>query len=73
MRETLIKYQTGSFWILDDVKNDRYTVFKEGATFSKADSSYPRTEDGLSIAKMRADYLTKRANSAPLSVRKIVI
>jgi hypothetical protein len=52
--ERVIVYQTGAFWVRDC--GDRYTVYRDGATHATADSSYPRTPDGLSVAKTRADY-----------------
>jgi hypothetical protein len=38
-----------------------YTVFRPTATAAKADSSYPLTDDGLSIAVCRMEYLANRA------------
>jgi hypothetical protein len=58
-RESDIVYETGACW----VKRDRnsYTVFRIGVTHSTSDSAYKKNADGLSIAKSRCDYLTKRA------------
>ncbi len=58
IRESSIIHGAGPFWICD--ADGQYTVYKTGLTHSKADSSYPRTADGLSIAKARCDYLAKR-------------
>ena len=60
MRESRIKHQSGPFWVLDDVQHDRYTVFKDGPVVAVSDSSYPRSDDGLSLAKARCDYLHRR-------------
>lgn len=61
MKESEIVYEIGKYWVFDDKKNKRYTVFKSGINASESDSSYARTDDGLSIAKARADYLNKRS------------
>jgi hypothetical protein len=60
MRESQIVAESvcGSYWIAD--ADNQYTVYRNGATHARADSSYPRTDDGLSIAKARMDYLGKR-------------
>jgi hypothetical protein len=60
MKLSEIVYDVGQYWIFDDKKNRRYTVFKSGITVSESDSSYARTDDGLSIAKARVDYLNNR-------------
>lgn len=60
-REEDIKYENGDFWV-GDVKK-AYTVYKTGLTHSVADSSYPRTPDGLSIAIARANYLAREGSS----------
>ena len=64
MRESVIKYQAGPFWVMDDRQYDCYTVFKDGPVVAVSDSSYPRTDDGLSLAKARVDYLAKRSDSS---------
>ncbi len=60
-READIRHETATHWVLDDRKNKCYTVYAIGTTHSTADSAYPRTADGLEIAIVRCDYLTKRA------------
>jgi hypothetical protein len=60
-KESEIAYENGRAWVCQDKKNDCYTVFIAGVTthISTSDSSYEMTEDGLSIAKARCDYLAK--------------
>lgn len=57
-KESDIAYENGNAWVLTDKKKQQYTVFISGVTHSESDSAYPLTDDGLSIAKARADYLT---------------
>lgn len=38
-----------------------YTVFRPTATAARSDSSYPLTDDGLSLAVARMEYLANRA------------
>lgn len=52
-------YETPICWVRRD--NKAYTVFKIGIVASTSDSAYKKNADGLSIAKARCDYLTKRA------------
>jgi hypothetical protein len=59
MRESDIAYENAKAWVYRDKRNARYTVFRIGVTYSTSDSSYPLTDDGLSIAKARADYFTR--------------
>lgn len=59
MTEKDILYEVGRFWVLDDRKHDAYVVMRNGDTYSTSDSGYPRTPDGLSIAKARVDYLAR--------------
>jgi hypothetical protein len=57
MRESDIKFESGDYWV---GKTDRgYTVFMSGVTVSAADSTYPKDDDGLSIAIARCKYLAK--------------
>ncbi len=58
-RESAIVYETPVCWVRQDQK--AYTVFRTGAVVSTSDSAYKKNPDGLSIAKARCDYLTKRA------------
>lgn len=58
MKESDIKYECGRFWV-GDTRNS-YTVYQSGITHSTPDSSYERSEDGLSIAISRCDYLAQR-------------
>lgn len=60
MTETDIVYEVGNLWVFRDTKHKCYTVFKAGITHSVSDSSYPLTDDGLSLAKARVDYKSKR-------------
>lgn len=66
VRPSDIVYETGGAWVAR--MPDSYTVFRTGATHSTSDSAYPRDVDGLSIAKARADYLSR--NSRGHSRRK---
>lgn len=59
-REEDIAYEKGDAWVLRDRKKQQYTVFLAGSTASTSDSAYDLTEDGLSLAKARADYLASR-------------
>ena len=58
-----IVHENQKAWVLRDKKNECYTVFRVGLTHSTSDSSYELNDDGLGIAKARADYFNK---SAPL-------
>lgn len=58
MRESDIIYETPRAWVRKD--RDAYTVFRIGVTHSTSDSAYPKTDDGLSLAKARADYLSRK-------------
>lgn len=60
IREADIVYEGLRAWVFDDRKRDCYTVFLVGITHSTSDSSYPRSDDGLSIAKARADHFNRR-------------
>lgn len=55
--EKQIKHESGEYWVLDTGAS--YIVFHAGVTHSTSESAYARTPDGLSIAKARADYLSK--------------
>lgn len=55
-----IMYENGPAWVHRDRKRGCYTVYIAGATHSTSDSSYPLTDDGLSLATARADYIAKR-------------
>jgi hypothetical protein len=57
LNESGIVYERGDYWVADADK--QYTVYRNGNVVAFADSSYPRTVDGLSIAKARADYLAR--------------
>jgi len=59
-REENIVHENGCAWVLRDAKGKCYTVFLIGVTCSTSDSSYALTEDGLSIAVCRANYLARR-------------
>lgn len=60
MKEKDIVYDVGNYWVYKDVKKKAYIVFVVGDTHSTSDSAYSMDDDGLSIAKARADYLAKR-------------
>jgi hypothetical protein len=50
-----IKHENGDYWVLDN--KESYVVFKTGITHSTSDSAYEHSEDGLSIAIARCNYL----------------
>lgn len=60
IKESDIVFESGNgiSWVLKE--RDCYTVMVNKNTHSVSDSSYPKTEDGLSIAVIRAKYLDKR-------------
>jgi hypothetical protein len=58
MTERNIVYQVGDWWVCDS--DQRYTVYRDGLTHAKADSSYLRTADGLTLAIARTDYLARK-------------
>ena len=57
MKEADIVYEKGNFWV--GKSRNYYTVYRVGPTHSVSDSMYAKTDDGLSIAKARCDYLFK--------------
>lgn len=59
MKEKDIKHESGDFWIGDN--GNAYTVYRANTAvhYSTPDSSYARTDDGLSIAIARCDYLDR--------------
>lgn len=59
MKERDIAYENGRAWVLCEPA--RYLVLTAGPTHSTSDSAYPKTPDGLSLAKARADYLARKA------------
>lgn len=58
MKESDIMHENGRLWV--GRSTGGYTVYVSGLTHSVADSTYARTDDGLSIAKARADYLARQ-------------
>lgn len=60
-KESDIMHENGKYWVLKDRKHPAsYTVMITGATYSVSDSAYPLTEDGLSIAIARCNYLANK-------------
>lgn len=57
-REKDIKHENGRYWVLDTGR--AYAVMVSGVTHSESESAYERTDDGLSIAVARCDYLANR-------------
>lgn len=57
MRENDIKHEAGKYWVLDHKTG--FSVMQSGITHSTAESTYAHTDDGLSIAIARANYLHK--------------
>jgi hypothetical protein len=62
-----IAHETGTTWVLKNTKQGCYTVFIIGTSVSTSDSAYPLTDDGLSIAIARANYLAKRIEAKKVS------
>lgn len=60
-KEKDIKHESGSYFVLSE--KDCYGVYKNGLTHSTSDSHYHKTDDGLSIAIARCEYLAKREAS----------
>jgi hypothetical protein len=62
MTESDIMHESpcGRFWVGRDKESRAYVVYRVGITHSTADSGYAMTDDGLSIARARCDYLAKR-------------
>lgn len=57
-KETDIVHENGDYWVLKEKTS--YTVYKNGITHAVSDSSYHKTDDGLSIAVARCNYLAGR-------------
>jgi len=60
MKEQDIILEVGHYWVGRDNAAKQYVVYKTGVTHSVADSAYPLTNDGLSIAVCRCEYLANR-------------
>lgn len=60
LQEKHILHENGDFWVLDDVRNNAYTVMRNGSVCAASDSSYRRDSGGLSCAIARCDYLARR-------------
>jgi len=60
MKESNIIHENGRFWVCD--ADGQYTVYRITITHSQADSSYPKTDDGKSLAIARCNYLALRHN-----------
>lgn len=58
MTEADIMHECGDYWV--GREKHRYVVYRNGTVAAQSDSAYERTEDGLSIAIARCDYLGKR-------------
>src|SRR5665213_3059251 len=61
MRESDIVHECKDFWVSAD--RQAYVVWRIGVTHSISDSAYPKTEDGLTIAKARCNYLQSRKDA----------
>lgn len=57
MTEADIMHERGDYWVARE--RGAYVVYRNGPTHSTSDSAYARTDDGLSIAKARCDYLAR--------------
>jgi len=58
VKERDIMHEAGEYWVLRT--KDAYHVMMPKGCGSMTESAYAKTDDGLSIAKARADYLHKR-------------
>lgn len=58
-KESQIIHEKGQYWVLDTGK--AYQVMAIKVTHSETDSAYERSNDGLSIAIARCNYLAKRS------------
>lgn len=55
-----IMHENGNYWVCRDKRQKMYIVFKTSVTHSVSDSAYPLTEDGLSIAIARCNYMANK-------------
>ena len=58
LRESDIVHEAGNYWVARE--RNLYFVFKIGTTHSTSDSAYAKSDDGLSIAIARCNYLARR-------------
>ena len=63
MKEKDIKHEAGHFWVVDC--GNSYAVMVVGMTHSVSESAYDRTEDGLSLAIARCNYLDSQHPTGP--------
>jgi hypothetical protein len=58
-----ILYETAGFYVALNRRCNAIVVFRpsRSGTHAESDSAYCNTDNGLSIAKARCDYLAKRA------------
>lgn len=63
MSEDDIVYENGRFWVAREC--NAFVVYRSGITHSVSDSAYARTQDGLSVACARCDYLANRFSRQP--------
>lgn len=64
-----ILYENGPFWVSRTASPASYTVYQSGATHSLPDSSYSLTDEGLSLAAARCNYLAKAIKPDALADR----
>ena len=57
-RESDIMYEHAPYWVQRMRKS--YDVLMDGFTHARVMASFPKTDDGLSLAKAYADYNRKR-------------
>lgn len=55
-----IVHENKNFWVYRDKKHKMYVVFKNTLTHSVSDSAFPLSDNGLSLAIARCDYLQGR-------------
>jgi len=63
-KESDIVHENGGFWVLRDRKQKAYAVYAStDSHYSICDSAYRMDDDGLSIAKVRCNYLAARSKA----------
>ena len=61
--EDRIKYETGAGYVYLSPDRKRLEVRVNKGVCSEVDCAFEHTEDGLSLAKARLDYITKQKGS----------
>jgi len=58
-------------WIHRDRRQARYVVYRNTITHSESDSAYPLDDNGLSLAMVRAKYISGRIAARMQSAEKV--